>query len=118
MTWHRIASLHEVEPGQRKVVQIEGKELALLHTDRGLWCIDFRCPHTGGPLGEGIIAEDEIICPLHKWKFQLCDGTHNRGTACEPAGVYQLRAEGDDVLVELENVKASSDNASHPAPRQ
>jgi nitrite reductase/ring-hydroxylating ferredoxin subunit len=101
MSWHRIASVHDVKRGERRVVTVEGKELALVHSEEGLWCIAARCPHTGGPLGSGEFSDHTIVCPLHKWKFDLRDGTHQRDPRCPPAEVYQLRADGEDVLVEL-----------------
>jgi len=101
MTWHRIATLEDLPPGSRKFADVGGKSLAIIHHDTGIWCIDFRCPHTGGPLGDGELVGDEIICPLHKWRFHLEDGSCGRRGACEPAGVYQLKLEGSDLLVEL-----------------
>lgn len=101
MAWHRIARIDEIPAGGRKFADLEGHSLALIHNEAGLWCIDFRCPHTGGPLGEGVVQGDEVICPLHKWHFRLDDGTCQRRGSCEPAGVYQLRLDGQDVMVEL-----------------
>ena len=101
MTWHHIASIDEVPAGSRKLTDLEGRSLAVIHNDAGLWCIDSKCPHTGGPLGEGAIQDDEIICPLHKWHFRLDDGTCQRRGGCDPAGVYQLKLEGTELMVEL-----------------
>ncbi len=107
MSWHRIASLYEVEPGGRKTVDVEGKALTLLHGEEGMWCIDARCPHTGGPLGSGEFVDGHVICPLHKWKFDLGSGVHQHNRkvcnpdTCKPAGVYQLKVEGESLLVEL-----------------
>ena len=101
MTWHDTVTVHDLPRGGRKHLEVDGKQLSLIHTDEGVFCIDFRCPHTGGPLGEGIVDRGLIACPLHKWKFDLRDGTHNRAPTCPPASVYPLRLEGEMVQVEL-----------------
>ena len=108
MAWHKIATLHEVAPGERKFVAIGDQKMVLVHADSGLWCIDMTCPHTGGPLGEGDFTADTITCPLHKWKFRLDDGTHNRRNVdCKPAGVYQLKVEGEDLFVQIQTAASS-----------
>jgi len=103
MTWHPIGNVAEIPAGQRKQVNVAGRELMLLHTEQGIYCVDYRCPHTGGPLGDGLITGEFIVCPLHKWKFDLGDGTHNHpGVDCPPAGVYELKLSGEELLVSLE----------------
>ena len=101
MSWHDAVRVRDVRKGSRKHVTIEGRELSLIHTDEGVFCVDFRCPHTGGPLGEGLVEDGSITCPLHKWRFDLRDGTHTRSKNCPPAGVYALRLNGDVIQVEL-----------------
>ena len=39
---------------------------------------DNRCPHKGGPLCDGIVAGDSVVCPLHAWKVRLDTGTVER----------------------------------------
>ena len=109
MSWHRIASIQDVAPGESKCFEVQGKELTLVHNESGVWCIDFRCPHTGGPLGSGDFDAEVLTCPVHKWKFRLDDGTHNRRNVdCKPAGVYQLKVEGDALMVRLDEPSRAS----------
>ena len=102
MSWHKVADVNEISPGDRKQVTVEERPLTLIHTDEGLYCIDFTCPHTGGPLGDGELRGHFLTCPMHKWRFDLGDGTHGRRNVdCPPARVYALKREGEDILVEF-----------------
>jgi nitrite reductase (NADH) small subunit len=105
MSWHRIVAIQEIPPRQRRRVSVEGHDLVLLHTEDGIFCIDYHCPHTGGPLGDGPLAGSTLTCPLHHWRFDLFSGEHNHAPQCTPASVYQLKLEGEDVMVELPDKK-------------
>ena len=70
----------------------------LIHNRDGLWCIDHRCPHADGAVGDGMILGSSITCPLHKWRFSLSDGSHvHRGT--RNLGVYAVKVEGSQVIL-------------------
>ena len=99
MPWHKVAEVQQVPQGSRKHVELAGREYMLLHTRDGLYCIDHHCPHADGPAGDGLVMGRTITCPLHKWRFDLTDGSHvHKGT--RNLGVYQVRIEGNDVLIE------------------
>lgn len=65
-----------------------------------LAAMDNVCLHRGGPLGQGYVEGGKLICPWHGWAFDPLTGaaSENPG-ACVP--VYQIKIEGDDVLVQL-----------------
>ena len=46
----------------------------------GLFAIDGHCPHRGGPLAEGIVGGETVVCPLHAWKIDLRTGRCQGGT--------------------------------------
>lgn len=62
--------------------------------------MDDVCPHRGGPLGQGIIEDGKIICPWHAWAFDVKTGiaVHTPNAKVE---VYDVKIEGDDVLVKV-----------------
>jgi nitrite reductase (NADH) small subunit len=99
MNWHKATTLPQIPQGSRKHVTIAGHEYMLLHTKEGIWCIDHRCPHADGAVGDGLVMGQAITCPLHKWRFDLCDGTHSHA-GTRNLGVYQVKIEGQDVLIE------------------
>lgn len=99
MPWNKVATLRDIPQGSRKHVTLAGHEYMLLHTKEGIWCIDHRCPHADGAVGDGMVLGQTVTCPLHKWRFDLCDGSHaHKGTP--NLGVYAVKVEGEEVLIE------------------
>lgn len=84
---------------QRKVVRIEGRQIALVNTPAGVVAFNNRCPHEGYPLGEGTFSVDGdtaeclLTCNWHNWKFRLPDGTNQYGG--ESLRTYPVEVRGD-----------------------
>jgi nitrite reductase (NADH) small subunit len=71
------------------------------------------CPHRGGPLADGIVADGKVVCPLHGYMFELETGApvHHE---CKRLRTYAVRLnDQDDVLVTMRR-RAASDVL--PAP--
>ena len=59
----KVARTSDIEPGQSKIVDVKGKQIALFNIDGELFALDNMCPHEEGSLGEGEIAGYEVTCP-------------------------------------------------------
>ena len=68
-----------------------------------LWtyAIDDVCTHDGGPLGEGQLEGFTIACPRHGAKFDVRDGRALTMPATKPTVAHEVKVEGDDVYVRL-----------------
>jgi nitrite reductase/ring-hydroxylating ferredoxin subunit len=69
-------SLTDLEEGKPKACEVRGKALVLVRSKDRVFAVDGVCPHRGGPLAEGFVAEDCIICPWHGWGFHLDSGLY------------------------------------------
>ena len=77
------------------MLEVEGVEVALFNVGGELFAIEDVCTHDGGPLGEGEIEGEEIICPRHGARFSLRTGEVLAPPAYEALPVYEVRlAEG------------------------
>ncbi|MEX2091073.1 MAG: Rieske 2Fe-2S domain-containing protein [Pirellulales bacterium] len=88
-------------PSERGLfVKLGSHELALFRVGDQIHALDNSCPHAGGSLAEGAVADGCVTCPLHGWKFDACTGA---GVAPAQAVVasYPTRIEHDKVLVQL-----------------
>ena len=74
-TWHRVAGPDELPAGRAKTVVAGGRALALSHHDGRYGALDNRCPHQGGPLGEGSIENGWLRCPWHGYDYDPLTGT-------------------------------------------
>jgi len=71
-----VAAIDDIPVGTGRAVEINGRTVALFHTESGFFAIDNSCPHRGGPLVDGDLSCDEIVCPWHFWVFDLKTGRH------------------------------------------
>jgi len=67
--WFRVADLDELPEGRVKTVVAGHKSIALTHSNDQYGALDNRCPHQGGPLGEGSIENGLLRCPWHGWDY-------------------------------------------------
>jgi nitrite reductase/ring-hydroxylating ferredoxin subunit len=96
----KVAQLGDLSPGQGKVVQAEGQDIALFNVDGTFHAIHNTCLHQGGPLGEGELEGTTVVCPWHAWQYDVTTGTNVMNPAVKVAS-FPVKVEGSDVLVEL-----------------
>lgn len=96
----RIAGTADVKPGAGMVAAVNGQEIALFNLDGTFYAIDNTCVHRGGPLGEGDVEGETVVCPWHSWQFNIKTGACvNNPAACVKS--YEVKVEGSDVQVQL-----------------
>ncbi|HEX6310164.1 MAG TPA: non-heme iron oxygenase ferredoxin subunit [Acidimicrobiia bacterium] len=99
----RVCSVNDVEPGTARRVDADGYRLAVVRIGDDWYVIGDECSHADYSLSEGDVWEDdrEIECPKHGSTFSLESGAPQTLPATQPVPVYEVRVEGDDVLVKL-----------------
>ena len=98
-TFVTVATTHDLQPGQGKLVEVNRKRIALFNMGGSYYAIDDVCPHRGGPLSEGELEGAAVVCPWHGAIFDLATGTVNRGPAAAGVTIYAVRVEGDMIAV-------------------
>lgn len=79
--WVKAARCTDIPLREGRSVRVDGREIAIFNLGGRFLAIDNRCPHKGGPLAEGIVAGDAVVCPLHAWKVDLQTGAVSRPVA-------------------------------------
>ena len=90
MTRHILAEAKEIPSGQRKLVEINGREIAVFNVNGEYFAIHNRCPHEGASLCRGVLvglvesnepgqyhfsrAGELLRCPWHGWEFDIKTG--------------------------------------------
>ncbi len=70
-----LGPIDSVPLGQGRSYTFAGRTIAVFRQRDGtLYATDNSCPHRHGPLSDGILGADTLICPLHVWKFDLKTG--------------------------------------------
>ena len=94
----KVATISELKPGEGKVVHALGREIALFNLNGQFCAIDNTCPHQGGPLGEGMLDGDEVICPWHGWTINVKNGSCSFNPRVK-VDAFAVKVEGQDVLI-------------------
>ena len=95
-----IAKVYDLPIGRVRSYTVGNRKVALYHTTRGFFASDNTCPHRGGPLGEGDLIGDEIICPWHLWGFDTVTGVCT-GNPDMSVLTHEVKIEGDRIMIRL-----------------
>ena len=98
----KVAQTSDVSPGTGKVVQANGRNIALFNVEGTFYAIDNTCTHRGGPLGEGELSGDTVECPWHGAHFNVKTGAVTSPPAGAGVRSFPVKVEGNDVLVEVD----------------
>ncbi len=100
-TFVKVAQQEEIEQNTGRLIEVRGRQIALLRDGDNYHALDNTCTHRGGPLAEGAIEQGEVVCPWHGAHFDLVTGR----PTCRPASVevntYPVRVRGQDIEIEL-----------------
>ena len=95
----KVATLTDVAPGGMKRVEIGRDEILLTNIGGQIHACDDVCTHSFASLSEGDLDGVEVVCPLHGAIFDVTTGEVVGPPAVERIRVFEVRIEGQDVLV-------------------
>lgn len=101
--WTEAGAVEDFEAGARKLVYLNGQQVALFNVSGTLYALSNRCSHARGPLSEGKLEETEdgctVTCPWHYAKYDLNSGTVVDGIASAPVHTYQVEVRDGTIYV-------------------
>jgi len=99
--WVRVCGLAEA-PAEGDVMEAEAQGVAVCLARIGgeLAALDNMCPHRQGPLGQGWVEGNAVVCPWHCWTFDVKTGEAEFPVA-ERVAVFPVLVSGEDVLVDI-----------------
>jgi nitrite reductase (NADH) small subunit len=101
MAFVRVAAVTDVPVGHGTLLEAAGVTIALFHASGGRFhATSPLCPHEDGPLAEGWLEGDAVVCPWHGFDFELATGRCKVDEAIAIT-VYTVRVVGDSVEVDL-----------------
>ncbi|MCZ6632696.1 MAG: Rieske (2Fe-2S) protein [bacterium] len=119
MAKHVVAPVKEIPPGERKIVELEGRSIGVFNVNGEFYALRNRCPHQGGPMCEGKLTgfvtadvpgeytysrKGEILrCAWHGWEFDVKTGQSWFDPVKTRVRAYDVRVEsGSDVTKDSE----------------
>ena len=100
-SWVDVGAADELARSPLKRVTAAGRPLAISFRDGRFGAVANTCNHVGGPLGDGRLDGDYIVCPWHNWKFHRCTGFGEPGFEEDRVPSYPVKVENGRVLVDL-----------------
>ena len=91
--------IDDVPPGEGRAITLGGRRIAIFRAAGGWYALDAACPHRGGPLGDGIVCDRTVICPLHERRFDLRTGAAM--TTGDGVAAHSVEVRGERVFVTL-----------------
>ncbi len=83
--WVRVTPCDSIPLREGRVVSLDGHEIAVFNLGGRFLAIENHCPHRGGPLADGIVTGDKVVCPLHARKVCLKTGSMEaKGVEAQP----------------------------------
>ena len=96
-----IGSIDQVPEGQGRCFVLGRQQVAVFRSRDGrIFAVQNNCPHRQGPLSEGIIGSDTVVCPLHGHKFNLMTGKGSEAHEC--IKVFKVRENNRNIVVQMD----------------
>jgi len=91
--WVDVGAADELSGTPLARISVNNRDVALSFKDGKFGAVANACNHVGGPLGEGRLDGDYIVCPWHGWKFHRVRGVGEPGFEedCVPAATSSAR---------------------------
>lgn len=85
---------------EAKEFACDGKTICIANVNGTYSAMDNVCLHRGGPLGQGMVEGNKVVCPWHGWAWDVKTGAAEQDPNMKVA-VYPLKIENGDVMVEI-----------------
>ena len=96
----RVAGVGEIAAGDVRVVEANGRSIAVFNVDGEYYAVDNVCPHRGGPLADGDLEGTVIACPWHAWRWDVRSGANVNNPAVTLA-CFPVRVDNGEIFVDV-----------------
>ncbi|MBC6497490.1 MAG: CDGSH iron-sulfur domain-containing protein [Alphaproteobacteria bacterium GM7ARS4] len=100
--WYKVADKGSLPEGRVRTVTAGKQTIALTHFQGQYGALKNRCPHQGGPLGEGSIEKCYLRCPWHGWDFDPINGKARKGSGYDDVAAYPVECRDDGIYVAVQ----------------
>ncbi len=118
--WTDVGAAAELAATPLRRISAANSEIALSFRDGSFGAVANACNHAGGPLGEGELEGDYIVCPWHHWKFNRVSGVGEPGFEDDRVPSFPVKVENGRVLVNTHAAtrRVKKPHAPHPLARE
>jgi nitrite reductase/ring-hydroxylating ferredoxin subunit/multimeric flavodoxin WrbA len=114
--WIDVGAADDLSQESCRAAKAKNVALAITFKNGEFGAISNACNHVGGPLGEGRLDGDYIVCPWHNWKFHRSTGVGEPGFEEDCVPAFQVKVEQGRVLVDIANPTRRKKKPHDPHP--
>lgn len=96
----KVIEVSELPAGQCREVQAGDKTIALYNVGGTFYATSNTCIHRGGPLGQGMLEGQTVMCPWHAWIFDVTTGENTANGALKVA-CFPVKVEDGSVFIDI-----------------
>ena len=100
MAYIKVADISALPDGETIEAKVDGHPYTVCNAGGALHCLDGECPCTGGPLSQGAIRHDLLVCPWHGWRFDYKTGVCAYDDSIKIAR-FPVKVEDGAILVDV-----------------
>ena len=118
--WHDLGPIDELKRQPLRQIRLGRTTLAVSYVDGQFGAVSGVCNHVGGPLGDGQLDGEYIVCPWHHWKYHCRTGLGEPGFENDRVPRHELREESGHLFVNLEPAtkRNKAPHKKHPLERK
>ncbi|SEP07102.1 Rieske 2Fe-2S domain-containing protein [Mucilaginibacter sp. OK283] len=98
MTWYKIAEIKNTPEPFIKKVKAGNRSICLVGFEGKIYATAINCPHAGFDLSQGLCVKGKIVCPYHRYTYNLTTGKGGEGQN-DYLETYPVDIRGDDIYV-------------------
>jgi len=101
MGFVEVALTREVGTDEMKGVDAGGKPILIVNLKGKYYALGNVCTHMGCRLSDGVLEGENVKCPCHGSVFDVKTGKVVNGPAEKPEPAFQVKVEGNEILVNV-----------------
>ncbi len=99
VTFAAVCRFDELPVGLGRAFIVGGQRIAIFRTRAGkVFAVANECPHRGGPLADGMLVGEQVVCPMHAFRYDATTGGCDQGEVCA-VQTFEVEVVGDQVKV-------------------
>ena len=98
MKWFRVEGFKYGDQPFIKRASANGKSICLINDGAGLYALAAKCPHAGADLSRGWCADGKLVCPYHRFSYDLVTGKGSPGQN-DFVETYSVKVDSNNIYV-------------------
>jgi nitrite reductase/ring-hydroxylating ferredoxin subunit len=98
MKWYKIPGVEFTDQPFIKKVKAGNKSICLVGYEGEFFALSATCPHAGEDLSRGWCKDQKLVCPVHRFSYNLNTGKGSEGQN-DYVDVFPVEIKGKDIYI-------------------